>query len=213
MPTDNLIERLGSEVRAVPRGLAARRLILGAGAGVVVAAVLMPLWIGVRPDLAQAVGTAAFWIKLAYTLGIAAATFWLLERLARPGARTLNQVIVGLAPPVAVLVLAAAELAGAEAAERPHLIMGASSHLCPWRIVALALPVLIGALWALRGLAPTRPTLTGAVAGLCAGGAGAFVYAFHCDERAMPFLALWYSGGIVISGVIGAVAGRRLLRW
>ncbi len=62
-------------------------------------------------------------------------------------------------------------------------------------------------------LAPTRPALAGAAAGLAAGALGAFIYAFHCDESAAAFVALWYTFGIVSVGAIGAVAGRVLLRW
>ena len=213
MPTDDLIASLSKDLAPAPRRMAAKRLALGGGAGVLVAAAIMPLWLGVRPDLMAAAGSAPFWIKFAYTVAIAGSMFWLLERLGRPGARTAAQTLTAMAPPLVLLVLAAGQLAFAEASQRHHLMMGASSDVCPWRIVALALPVLAGALWALRGLAPTRLTLTGAVAGLCAGGAGAFVYAFHCDESAMPFVALWYSFGILVSGLIGALLGRRLLRW
>jgi hypothetical protein len=67
--------------------------------------------------------------------------------------------------------------------------------------------------WALRQLAPTRLTLAGALAGLFAGGAGAFVYAFHCPETAAPFVALWYSAGILLTAGLGALLGPRLLRW
>jgi hypothetical protein len=213
MSTDDLIASLSKDLAPAQRRMGFNRLALGLGAGVLVAAVIMPIWLGVRPDLAAAAGSAPFWIKFAYTLAVGASMFWLLERLGRPGARTAAQTLTTLAPPSALLVLAGSQLMLSEASQRHHLMMGASSDVCPWRIVALALPILAGALWALRGLAPTRLTLTGAVAGLCAGGAGAFVYAFHCDESAMPFVALWYSCGILVSGAIGAVLGRRLLRW
>ena len=46
-----------------------------------------------------------------------------------------------------------------------------------------------------------------------AGGTGAWVYSFACDEAGMMFLALWYTLGIVIAGAFGAVLGRFLLRW
>ena len=55
-------------------------------------------WLGVRPDFMEATATAPFWIKFAYTLGTAAAMLWLVERLARPGARTALQTIVAGVP-------------------------------------------------------------------------------------------------------------------
>ena len=79
--------------------------------------------------------------------------------------------------------------------------------------MVLGLPILFGAILALRRLAPRNPTLAGFAAGIMAGGAGAWVYSFACAETGMMFLALWYTLGILIVGVIGAVLGRWLLRW
>ena len=59
----------------------------------------------------------------------------------------------------------------------------------------------------------TDPTLAGLSAGLMAGALGAWVYSFHCTESGMPFLALWYSLGIAAVMLVGAIAGRLLLRW
>ena len=46
-----------------------------------------------------------------------------------------------------------------------------------------------------------------------AGGAGASVYALHCVELAAPFFAVWYVLGISLPAVVGALIGRRFLRW
>jgi hypothetical protein len=85
--------------------------------------------------------------------------------------------------------------------------------VCPWRILAIGLPVLAGAVWAVRGLAPTRLAAAGLAAGACAGGLGAEIYAVACDETSAPFLAVWYTLGMAIVAALGAVAGSRLLRW
>jgi hypothetical protein len=65
----------------------------------------------------------------------------------------------------------------------------------------------------MRQLAPTRPILAGGCAGLLAGAAGAWVYAFHCNESAAPFMAIWYTLGIAAAGLLGAATGRWVLRW
>jgi hypothetical protein len=54
----------------------------------------------------------------------------------------------------------------------------------------VSLPMFAALLWALKGLAPTRPALAGAAAGALAGGAGAMVYALHCPELAAPYIAV-----------------------
>ena len=68
-------------------------------------------------------------------------------------------------------------------------------------------------MWAMRRFAPTRTTLAGAAAGLLAGGVSATVYGLHCDESTAPFVALWYSLGISLTALTGAVIGSRVLRW
>ena len=93
------------------------------------------------------------------------------------------------------------------------MLMGGSAAVCPWWIMAFSVPPLAGLVWALRGLAPTRPGLTGALAGLAAGGAGAAAYALHCPEPTAPFLAVWYTLGVAGAGALGWIAGPRALRW
>ena len=74
------------------------------------------------------------------------------------------------------------------------------------------MPMFAALLWALKGLAPTRPALAGAAAGALAGGAGAMVYALHCPELAAPYIAVWYVAGIALPVVAGALIAPRLLR-
>jgi hypothetical protein len=92
-------------------------------------------------------------------------------------------------------------------------LMGSSWDKCPWRILVLALPGLAVLLWTMRRFAPTRPALAGAAAGLLAGGVAATVYGLHCQEIAAPFVALWYSLGVILSTGLGAIIGSRALPW
>jgi len=85
--------------------------------------------------------------------------------------------------------------------------------VCPWLIVAVSLPIFAGTFWSLRALAPTRPVFAGAVAGFASGALGAWVYAFHCDESAAPFVLVFYTLGIAALSASGALIARRLLRW
>jgi hypothetical protein len=108
---------------------------------------------------------------------------------------------------------ALARLTFAPVDERHHLLMGHSALVCPRFILILSIPILIGALIAMRRFAPTRPVLAGFAAGFGAGGVAAFVYAFSCNETAMPFVAAWYTLPMLVAGGIGALAGRFMLRW
>ena len=110
-------------------------------------------------------------------------------------------------------VLAIYQLAGAPEELRMKLMLGASYQVCARNIVIISAPIFLGLFWALRSLAPSRLTLAGAIAGVLAGAVGTFIYAFHCNESAMPFVAIWYTLGIAAVGALGALLGRATLRW
>jgi hypothetical protein len=74
-------------------------------------------------------------------------------------------------------------------------------------------PLLAALLWMLRGMAPTRPAMAGASAGLMAGAIAGLVYSLHCPETAYAFLAVWYVAGMALMTGVGALLGSRLLRW
>jgi len=179
----------------------------------VAALVIMVPWIGFRPDFPAALADPAFWMKMAYTFGLGVAGFMLAERLSRAGTTSRAGWVLAAACAVAIAALAFAQLLIMPAAEAPAAVFGYSWDSCPWLIFILALPCLALALWIMRGFAPTRTTLAGAAAGLLAGGVSATVYGLHCIESTAPFIALWYTLGIALTVVTGAIAGSRILRW
>jgi hypothetical protein len=213
MKTDDFVAMLAAGVEPVPPHVAARRYALALGLGAVVATAMLATLLGVRPDLLQAMTTTAFWVKLAFPSLIAAASLVGVARLSRPGAR-LGKVPMGVAAPVvAMWLLGTWTLAAAQSGERASLLLGQTWAICPFNIAMLSVPLFIGALWAMKGLAPTRLTLAGAVAGLLAGSMGATVYVLHCPEMAPPFLGIWYLLGMLVPAAAGALVGKRLLRW
>jgi hypothetical protein len=212
MRTDDLIAQLSTSLEPVRNG-AVTRLLLGAVAvGVAGSILVMLTMIGLRHDLNSAMVSFGMWTKLVYTFAIAAFGFWLVERAGRPGAEMTRPVMALALPLLAIALLAALQMS-APGADMPKLVIGHSSRVCAPLVILTALPTLAAAFWALKRLAPTRLTLAGAGAGLFAGGAGAFVYSFHCTEGAAPFIAIWYTLGIVLTVAIGALLGPRLLRW
>ncbi len=92
-------------------------------------------------------------------------------------------------------------------------MMGQSNGQCVGFITLMALPLLAVALWALRDGASTRPAVSGALAGLLAGGAAAVVYSLHCTEDSPLFYAVWYGLAVLIATGVGAALGSRVLRW
>lgn len=211
MKTDELIDLLARGAGPAPRAVVARRLLPAALAGLLLATALA-LGLG-GPLPAAMFATPAPWLKLGYTAALAAAAAWWLAGLARPLGRVqgprrlLAGVVVGMAVIGALGWLATPE------AGRWVALTGHSWLACPFNVLGLSLPGLGLALWALRGLAPTRPRTAGAAAGWMAGALGAFGYAFSCTESAAPFVAVWYTLGIALCGGLGALLGPRLLRW
>jgi hypothetical protein len=213
MKTDELVRMLATGEGGVPAGGAGARYALALGWGAFAATLAMALALGVRPDLAEAARLPMFWAKLAWPAALAAAGLVAALRLSRPG-RRLGGVPRALALTVlAMWALAGLSLARAEPAEWPALFFGATWRSCPLLIAALAAPLLAGALWAMKGFAPTRLALAGGAAGLLAGAGGALVYALHCPELTAPFLGVWYLAGMLIPAALGAAAGPTLLKW
>lgn len=213
MKTDELIGLLARDAAPVKSSALPRRLSALALAGGIAALVMMIPAIGFRPDLPAALADPSFWMKAVYTVGLSAAGFLLAERLSRPGANSRLGWTLAAACAAAIGALAAAQLLTMSSEQMRAVIMGGSWDSCPWLIFVLALPGLAAILWTMRRFAPTQTTLAGAAAGLLAGGVSATVYGLHCDENAAAFVAVWYSLGIGMTAVAGAILGPRVLRW
>ena len=120
---------------------------------------------------------------------------------------------VALAAIAIIAIVALAQLAQSPMAEYPRLIFGFSALICPFLIALFGLPAFFANLWFLRRAAPMNPGLGGFVAGACAGATGGWVYSWACVENGMPFIAIWYTLGILLSGGLGSLVGRFGLRW
>lgn len=212
MRTDDLIDALASDrepTRAPPK-----RLAIVAGLGALAALMLVLAWLHTRHDLMPAMRGGMFWMKALYTGALGTAGYLAIERLARPAGSGRRGWMLGGA------VLALFGLAGiVQAITSPDIQMtlrmlrGHSWHVCSRNILVLGLPMLALGLWAVRGMAPTRPAAAGFATGLFAGGVAATVYGLHCAENTFTFVALWYSLGVLALAALGAMVGRWTLRW
>jgi hypothetical protein len=211
MKTDDLITMLAREAGPAPRAPAAARLAPALGLGLA-GGLLGALWAKDAVPMAL-LAEPGMWIKFGYAALLALAAAWWVARLARPVARLRPPAGAVAGVGVAMALLGLAAVLGAPAEARLDTVMGSSWRSCPTSVALLALPALAGTLWALRGLAPTRPRLAGFAAGLMSGAVGAFAYAVTCDELSPAFVAVWYSLGIAASAALGALLGPRLLRW
>ncbi|MEO7392463.1 MAG: DUF1109 domain-containing protein, partial [Ramlibacter sp.] len=195
MKTDELVALLSGGALPVEPHLVARRFTLALGLGGLGAVLLMALAMGVRPDISGALQLPVFWMKLAFPATLAAAGLVAAEHLSRPGMRVGGVWFALALPLLLVWLMAMVSWVDAAPGERQALVLGTSWELCPLSIAVVSIPVFIALFWAMKGMAPTRPVLAGAGAGLVAGAVGAFAYAFHCTEMAAPFVAIWYVAG------------------
>jgi hypothetical protein len=212
MRTEDLIEAIARDATA-PRPWLAGRLAAALIAGGAISYALLTLDLGVRPDIASALLTWRFTLKVAVAALSLSAAYWAATRLARPET-TMRDVAIALAAAPAVLALATAyELMTLPAAEWSARAIGSNARICLASVPLLSLAPLAAMLAALRAGAPRSATFAGAVAGLVAGGVGATLYAMHCIDDSPLFVALWYSLAVALVALAGAVLGGRLLRW
>ena len=210
MKTDDLIAALAADTR--PGLSVAQRMARAVPVAGVLAALAFALGWGVRPDLAAAMASPAV-LKVLGPLVLAGMAAALALTLSRPEAE-------GGRHGAALWVFAAALLAGFAAALATGGVTGLIAALatpslltCLSSIPALALPLLVAALWALAAGAPRRPALAGAVGGVAAGGLAAALYALYCDQDAALFALPAYSAAVLIVAGIGTIAGARVLAW
>jgi hypothetical protein len=213
MQTTDLIDRLASDLRPTSQRAAWKRLTVALSVGSVVALGAAWLSLGLGNDFVAMLLTSSLWMKWAYALGVSAAALSLCVRLARPeGAPGALPFLLGV-PLLMLGAIALIEVAGVPADERRDLWLGRTAVMCPWIIAALAIPIFVAVLLALRKLAPTRQRLAGFSAGCLAGAAAAGLYAIHCNETAAAFVVTWYTAGILLPGLLGVLIGSRVLRW
>jgi hypothetical protein len=212
MRTDDLIRTIAAD-HATHRASVERWLSLSVFAALVVSAILFAAILGPRSDIARVAGEFGFLFKFIVTLTLGITAAILVLRLARPAADTKIPALALLAAPVMLGIAVLAEYAAVDPAVRTMKLLGSTRASCLTFIPLLSAPILAAALVALRHGAPMRPALTGAVAGLLAGGFGAAIYAAYCVEDSPFFLATWYTLAIMGVAVVGGLIGARILRW
>lgn len=210
MKTEDLIRTLAADTGAVVPS-PERAFVRAMGAAVPLAALVFFSILGPRPDIGTAVETLRFLMKFVVTLTLLVTMAVATVRLARP---TGHLTVWALLPaPALVLFLAVVEWLVLPPGTRLAAMLGQNAAICITAIPAIGLMPLGAFVVALRRAAPVRPALSGAIAGLMAGGLAATFYAAHCTDDSPLFVALWYSLAVALLGIIGAAAGHRFARW
>jgi hypothetical protein len=216
MKPDRLIDLLSANLEPLSDGRFGKTLVLAILAGGEDAAVAMLATVGPRADLQSAAHLEWAALKLVLPLSVIAFGAPFLARSMRPGLETRTNWPLVFFPFAAAIAVGLAMHLIVRPEAWIEMLLGASQissprcFLCILSFSALPLAALI---WALRQGAPTRLGVSGALAGIVAGGLGAVAYAFNCDSDTIPFITIWYSAAILLCAFIGAKLGPRLLRW
>jgi hypothetical protein len=213
--TDRLIEMLSANLEPASRSQFGKALILAMVAGGAAAFALMLATIGPRPDLQSTAHLEWSAVKLLFAFSVIGAGAPPLVRSMRPGLEDGTWGLIFLPFFVTIAVAFTLLFSGPPQAWR-ELLVGAST-ISPVRCLCcipfFAVIPWAAVIWALRKGAPTRLKLSGAIAGIVAGGLGAAAYAPSCTSDTIPFIAIWYGLAIALCAAVGARLGPRLLRW
>ena len=210
MKTEDLIAALSQDTR--PRAQPLQVLGLVIVPALAISFAFYGVFLKPRDGLLQLLQTLQVQGKFVLTLTVVVTLFAALMRSARPGARGIDRVslvVLGLV----VAGLWAFGLITTPAGQRVQGFLGATILPCLMTIPLISGSILAAMLWSLRAGAVTDPRKAGLLAGLVSGGIGAMIYATHCTEDNPMFYATWYSLGIVIVGIAGALIAPRVLRW
>jgi hypothetical protein len=212
MDTDQLIRTLAADNahHARPVGFA---LMLALLAAAPVSLLTFFAALGVRPDVMTAMHNPFFDLKFAVTLALAISAIAVSLHLSRPEA-SLRGFGWWLLVPAGILIAGiSGEMMMPQRAPMMTRLVGNNSTACMSAIPVMSLPLLAGALYGLRQGAPARPAVAGAVAGMLSAGLAATLYASHCTDDSPLFVATWYTIATAAVAAIGALAGRRVLRY
>lgn len=213
--SDPLIESLAADLKPVNRHRIGRSLTLCLIASLVLGAAVFWLLPGltIRADLADAVQGASFWLKSGFTGVLAIIGYASLRRLSRPGGTARAAVCLPVAVWLTLALIATVSVIITPVESWTGWILRPTALRCVIDIVLISLPIIAVFFFAVRQGAPTRLAMAGWASGLAAGGIGATIYSMGCPESSIGFLAVWYALGIALTGLIGALSGRQLLRW
>jgi hypothetical protein len=209
--TERLVRELVSDLesRTIPRLMWRRLALMTALASMISLAAIM-LVLTRSPHLAHGPTTTITFAALA-GLALAAGAFWSVLQLSYPESRVG---LVWLLFPVAILTFGIGlELSHTHRASWSNRLWGGNPLACYLYVTALSLPILLAILAVLRDGASTHPRLSGAMAGLVAGGIAMALYTIHCPENSLLFVASWHGLAVLTVTLLGALAAGRYLQW
>ena len=212
METDQLIRTLAADSSRPARPVSLV-LALALLAAMPVSLAMLFAGLGVRPDVMRAMHNPFFDLKFAVTLALAISAVGVALHLSRPEASLRGWAWLLLIPAGLLVGGIATELMLPQNLPMMTRLIGSNSRVCLTAVPLMSMPLLAAALIGLRHGAPTRPAVSGAIAGLLSAGLAATLYASHCTDDSPLFVATWYTIATALVAAIGAAIGARVLRF
>ena len=212
MDTEQLIRTLAADNSHRGRSVG-YMLMLALLAAAPVSLLLFFAELGVRPDIMTAMKNPFFDLKFAVTLALAISAIGVALHLSRPEASLRGFGWYLLIPAGLLVAGIGGEMMMPQRTSMMTRLIGNNSRFCMTFIPVLSLPLLLAALLGLRHGAPTRPALSGAVAGLLSTGLAVGRSAGQCTVDSPLFVAFWYTLATAIVAGLGALLGSRMLRY
>lgn len=205
--TDSIIDELASEGASPKQGYAMRFVVPLVVTILVCAGALSVVLDGAFADVERS-GIAPMSIKWGFSLALVLMAPIALWTLGRPGRKSTLQTYILFVPFALVLALLALDLSmGVQS------FPGETWQQCLTAMLVLSPLAFVGAIVAMRALAPTQLRRAGLVAGLFGGGVAMTAYAPFCPERGMLYMAVFYCLPILAMAGLGWLLGPKLLRW
>ena len=212
METDQLIRTLAADGSRPARPVSLV-LALALLAAMPVSLAMLFAGLGVRPDVMRAMHNPFFDLKFAVTLALAISAVGVALHLSRPEASLRGWAWLLLIPAGLLVGGIASEMMLPQNLPMMTRLIGSNSRVCLTAVPLMSMPLLAAALIGLRHGAPTRPAVSGAIAGLLSAGLAATLYASHCTDDSPLFVATWYTIATALVAAIGAAIGARVLRF
>ena len=212
METDQLIRTLAADSSRPARPVSLV-LALALLAAMPVSLAMLFAGLGVRPDVMRAMHNPFFDLKFAVTLALAISAVGVALHLSRPEASLRGWAWLLLIPAGLLVGGITSEMMLPQNLPMMTRLIGSNSRVCRTAVPLMSMPLLAAALIGLRHGAPTRPAVSGAIAGLLSAGLAATLYASHCTDDSPLFVATWYTIATALVAAIGAAIGARVLRF
>ncbi len=213
--TQNLINMLAEDLTPTQTLQTRTFWMLGLSCAAALALAVVYLY-GLRYDFNRALSEGVMYWKSGLFISAALTSMLLIAQLSRP----TGKIVKAYALPLAIGIALFAQQAVVQATEMSTSMLIAKSMSNAYSSQCLLAVITGGILgssamwmfWA-RKIATNNPTLVGALTGMAGSSMAAAAYTLYCSMDTVTYIGLYYIVPIISFTLVGALIGRRALKW